>query len=166
VNFFDPHCQRGPFNQAQFGLCDDQVAGVAYVDFADVEKWTATVNNPEQKAVTFTAVDKCVIKDSEETGRGRCDCMLTTDEGLYLVELKDMQYPGWRGLATQQLESTIVFLIETHGKQALKKYRHKKAFACNKKNKPFATIDNERQNYFFKTYRFRLDIQATVLIVS
>lgn len=162
MNFFDPRCQSGPFSDTQFGLCDDQNMTMACVNTTDPGRWIATVDNPAQKIVTFTAIDKCVINDDEHAGRGRCDAMLTTDDGLYLVELKN-QRTEWRTHAVNQLTSTIEFLRTTHD---LSQFRHKKAFACNKKSRPFATIDNEKQNVFFRSYGFRLDIQATVLIVS
>ncbi len=41
----------------------------------DQTKWIATVNNDRNKNLTFTAIDKCVIKDEEEPDRGRCDGM-------------------------------------------------------------------------------------------
>ncbi len=162
MDFFKPDCQSGPFNQAQFGLCDDQNATRAYVDTATPEKWVATVENPSQRAVTFTAIDKCVIQDGDEPERGRCDCMLTTDALLYLVELKD-ERRNWMPHALEQLESTIRFLRDHHD---LTGFSHKKAFACNKRHKAFATIDNELQRRFFRDYGFRLDVQATVLLVS
>lgn len=162
MDFFKPECQSGPFSQAQFGLCDDQIATRAYVDTTDPAKWVATVENPSHRAVTFTAIDKCVIQDGDEPGRGRCDGMLTTDDLLYLVELKD-QKTNWQPHAIAQLKSTIEFLRDHHD---LKCFRHKKAFACNKRHKTFATIDNEFQLQFFRDYGFRIDIQATVLVVA
>lgn len=88
--------------------------------------------------------------------------MLTTDDLLYLVELKD-QKTNWIPHAIEQLESTVRFLREHHD---LTRFRHKKAFACNKRHKAFATIDNERQRRFFRTYGFRIDVQATVVVVT
>ena len=32
MDFFQPACQSGPFQQARFGLCDDQNTTPAYVD--------------------------------------------------------------------------------------------------------------------------------------
>lgn len=161
MNFFKPECQSGPFNQVKFGLCDDQNATRAYVDTTDHSKWVATVENPSQRAVTFTAVDKCVIQDCDVPGRGRCDGMLTADDLLYLVELKD-QKANWQPHAIEQLESTIQFL---HAHHDLRPFRHKKAFACNKRHKTFATIDHELKRRFFQVYGFRIDIQATVLVL-
>lgn len=161
MDFFNPACQSGPFSQAKFGLCDDQNTTRAYVDTDTPENWVATVENPARRAVTFTAVDKCVIQDCDEPGRGRCDGMLTTEDLLYLVELKD-QKTNWRTDAIAQLESTIGFLRDHHD---LGCFRHKKAFACNRRHQPFLPIDNELMLRFHRNYGFRIDVQATVLIV-
>jgi len=162
MDFFKPDCQSGPFDQAQFGLCDDQNATRAYVDTTTPEKWVATVDNPSRRAVTFTAIDKCVMQDGDEPGRGRCDGMLTTDDLLYLVELKD-QAPPWRQHAIEQLESSIQFLLAHHD---VSRFRHKKAFACNKRRPAFVTVENELQLQFRREYGFRIDVQATVVVVS
>ena len=161
MDFFKPECQSGPFDQELFGLCDDQNATRAYVDTATPEKWVATVENPARRPVTFTAIDKCVIQDGDEPDRGRCDGMLTTEDLLYLVELKD-QRSDWQMHAIKQLESTILFLRDHHD---LTRFRTKKAFACNKRHKPFAHIDNELMLRFHRNYGFRIDVQATVLII-
>ena len=162
MDFFKPDCQSGPFDQAQFGLCDDQNATRAYVDTTTPEKWVATVDNPSRRAVTFTAIDKCVMQDGDEPGRGRCDGMLTTDDLLYLVELKD-QAPPWRQHAIEQLESSIQFLLAHHD---VSRFRHKKAFASNKRRPAFVTVENELQLQFRREYGFRIDVQATVVVVS
>lgn len=164
MDFFSTNCQSGPFTAERFGVCDEQQGLQAHVDTVDASTWIATVENRSQTPVTFTAIDKCVIKDDEEPGRGRCDAMLTTGGSLYLLELKD-QHKGWIPHATEQLESTIRFLLEHHASQ-LSGYRHKKAFACNRRHPAFAEIDHELQNRFFRDYRFRLDVQATVVLVS
>lgn len=162
MDFFKPECQSGPFHQTQFGLCDDQNGTPAYVDTTNLDKWIATIKNPARRPVTFTAIDKCVIQDADESERGRCDGMLTAEDLLYLVELKD-QRTHWMPQAIEQLESTIQFLREHHD---LTRFRHKKAFACNKRHKAFATIDNELQRRFFQDHGFRIDVQATVLVVT
>jgi len=87
--------------------------------------------------------------------------MLTTEDLLYLVELKD-QKTHWQTHAIEQLESTINFLRDHHD---LNRFRHKKAFVCNKRHKPFATVDNELMLRFHRDYGFRIDVQATVLII-
>ncbi|AMT89497.1 hypothetical protein SOP89_07605 [Pseudomonas siliginis] len=165
MNFLDAQCQSGPFVQERFGLCDNTSRPIAYADSESEENWIATVSNPERKAVIFTAIDKCVISDMEQPGRGRCDCMLTTEKQLYLVELKERNGSAWKNHAIEQLESTIQFLRATHGEDYLNSFSPKKAFVCNRKKKPFVTIETDRKQYFFRTYKFKLDIQTTVLIV-
>ncbi|MFW9605201.1 MAG: hypothetical protein ACMV0I_01320 [Pseudomonas sp.] len=161
MDFFKKDCQSGPFSQQQFGLCDDQNTTRACVSLSTPENWVATVKNPEHKLVTFTAIDKCVIQDNHEPSRGRCDAMLTTEDLLYLIELKDKR-ADWKQQAIEQLASTIEFLREQHDLSA---FRHKKAFACNKRQKPFVTLDNELMLQFRRKYGFRIDVQANVLII-
>jgi hypothetical protein len=161
VDFFDARCQTGPHQDVQFGLVDDQAGGVAYVDTINPASWIATVSNQRQLPVMFTAIDKCVIQDNQEPGRGRCDCMLTTGDLLYLVELKD-QVPPWRDHAIDQLISTIKFLQQYHD---ISSFRKRKAFAANRKRPFFVELDNELNLRLFRETGFRIDVQATVLIV-
>ncbi len=165
MNFLNAQCQSGPYYQERFGLCDNTSRPVAYADPESEETWIATVKNPDSKAVLFTAIDKCVIGDTEEPGRGRCDCMLTTNKQLYLVELKERGGSAWKNHAIEQLESTIQFLQTTHGEEYLDNFSPKKAFVCNRKKKPFVTIETDKKQHFFRAYKFKLDIQTTVLIV-
>lgn len=162
MDFFKRVCQTGPHSEVEFGICDDNDGGVAFVDKADPPKWTAKVVNKNSLPVLFTAVDKCVLLDDELPGRGRCDGMLTADHLLYLVELKD-QGKKWREHAIQQLISTIELLVEND--VDLGKYRLKKAFACNRARPHFAEVDHELKMRIFHTYGFRIDIQAEVLIL-
>ncbi|SFN19509.1 hypothetical protein SAMN05428949_1865 [Chitinophaga sp. YR627] len=162
MNFFDAACQEPPLSHVEFGLCDDQNTTIAYTDVTDKSKWVATVKNENALAVTFTAIDKCVIKDNEHVGRGRCDAMLTTTSSLFLVELKDA-FPPWQAGALAQLVSTIEFLKAHHNIDA---YTHKKIFACNKKRAGFVAIDNEENKAFFREHRFRMDIQAEIIVVK
>lgn len=160
MDFFNVACQEPPFKHVLFGICDDQKGGKAFTDVADKSKWVATVKNDTEKALVFTAIDKCVIQDHQEKGRGRCDGMLTSDTLLYLVELKDMK-PPWQTGALEQLISTIEFLIQHHDISA---FKHKKAFACNRKRPHFQEIDNEFNLAFYRKYGFRIDIQAEIII--
>ncbi|EIJ41570.1 hypothetical protein BegalDRAFT_0658 [Beggiatoa alba B18LD] len=168
MDFFNPQCQES-LNNAQFGLCDAQEGGKAYINISNPESWIATVHNEKCKQLIFIAVDKCVIQDTEEQGRGRCDGILISNEHehehehLYFIELKD-QVKEWISDAIDQLESTILFFQNRHS-NLFKTFQHKKAFACNKKRPRFQEIDNERNLRFFRTYGVRLDVQAKILII-
>ncbi|CAD5283814.1 MULTISPECIES: hypothetical protein [unclassified Imperialibacter] len=161
MDFFNPDCQELPINHSLFGICDDQEGGKAYTDLDNPDKWIATVRNDKNILLTFAAIDKCVVKDDELKGVGRCDGMLTSNTHLYLIELKD-QVKKWIPGALEQLESTIKLFIANHDISA---FRHKKAFACNKRHRHFEEIDNELNLHFFRTYGFRIDVQVEVIIV-
>ena len=163
LDFFDKKCQEPPLNQEKFGICDDQEGGRAYTSLKNESIWVATVENKNKIELTFTAIDKCVLKDDEYEGRGRCDGMLTSKKHLYLIELKN-QREEWIKHAKEQLESTINFLMENHLEE-LNSYKHKKVIACNKKRQRFTVIDQGEQNAFFRKYKFRIDIQAKVVVV-
>ncbi len=168
MDFFDTRCQSGPYTQEAFGVRDDRPGQMAYVDTNPenaAQKWIAEVRNVTQTAVTFTAVDGCVIESSAERGRGRCDAMLTTARSLFLLELKDRKGRGdWRTHGFDQLESTIRFLIEHHANQ-LKQFTKKKAHVCNRRVSNFVEIEQEHKRRF-KKYGFRIDTQAKVVIDS
>ncbi|HUN01260.1 MAG TPA: hypothetical protein PLS00_00280 [Niabella sp.] len=164
LDFFNNDCKESPRKNVLFGICEGNNSGRAYTEIENPDTWIATVRNERGLETVFTAIDKCVIKDNEYQNRKRCDGMLTTDEHIYLIELKDRNYSGVDGLALQQLESTLQFLYEIHG-ELVDTYRYKKAFACNKSKPRFVTIDAEQKRRFFDMYRFRIDIQADVIIV-
>jgi hypothetical protein len=160
MNFFDPAYQEPPVTETRFGLCDDENGTVAYTDKTDERKWVATVKNEQEMPIVFTAIDKGVIKDDEYPGRERCEGMLTADNYIFFVELKN-QKKHWRQKAISQLESTILFFNEAHAGK-LNTYKHKKAFVCNKKHPSFHIIDNETKLCFFRSTSVRLDVQSEI----
>lgn len=161
LNFFSTDCQYPPIAADTFGLCDNQDGSKAYPDTENPEKWLAEVKNASGLQIVFTAIDKCVLQDHEYEGRGRCDGMLTTENHLYLVELKN-QEPPWQGHAIEQLAATIQLLFDNHD---LSQYKKRKAFACNKKRDRFVVIDNDFNKAFFTQTTFRIDIQAEIIVL-
>ena len=159
--FLDTTCQESSRNEVEFGICDNEDGTKAYTDISNSENWIAKVLNPNEIDVSFIAVDKCIFQDSDEPGRGRCDGILLTDDQLYFVELKN-QKKSWINDAISQLESTIDFFKESHD---IQEFKHKKAFACNKKFKYFQEIDNELNLEFFRKHKFRIDIQSDIIII-
>ncbi len=161
VNFLNNTCKEPARNDVLFGLCDDQNGQKAYSNLDNPANWIATVKNDKNVELVFTPVDNCLIKNYEYPGRGRCDGILTSTEHLYFVELKDMT-KSWITEAVEQLESTIEFFKESHD---INEFRHKKAFACNKRHSHFQEIDNEFNLAFFRKHKVRIDIQAELIII-
>lgn len=163
-DFFTNACKENPKNNVSYGICD-LPGGKAFTTTDDQEEWGATVKNESKQSISFTAIYKCLFSDNDFSGRGRCDGMLTTNKHLFLIELKNRN-PRGHGVnkeALEQLESTIKFLYEFHPDK-ITKFSHKKIFACNKKRPQFVVIDSELKRRFFDNYKFRVDIQANIVI--
>lgn len=168
IDFFNPNCQHPPTREPVFGLrdCNDNNISVpAYPDFAMSDKWIAKVINEHQLDIIVTSIDKCVILDNQLPNTPRCDAMLTTDNILYLVELKN-KGGDWISEAVNQLRSTAN-ILQSHHPTQLQSYKLKKAFACNKRRPQFKVIQQEEQHeFYYRSGGFRLDLQATVVIVE
>jgi hypothetical protein len=92
INFFDANCQSQT-NQYKFGLCDDPNEDPAYIHIDDCSKWIAIVENNQEIEVIFTAIDNCIeILRSDGTMDNRCDGMLTYNNHIIFVELKEKNY--------------------------------------------------------------------------
>lgn len=158
-NFFDINCQEAPITALVFGICDDQNGQKAYTDLANAPKWIATVENPNAHKVVFTAIDNCIsITRDDGSDEKRCDGMITYLDNIIFVELKVVA-KSWQSDAIEQLEITIQHFIANHD---LTQFKHKRAFACNKKHPHFQVIETETKRRFFDKYRVRLNIQANI----
>lgn len=164
VNFLESDCKEPVRTHILFGICDDQDGSKAYTSITDNINWIAKVINNTDFAISFTAIDNCIIvfkngtKDKEST----CDGMLIFQDSLYLVELKKQGTGGWLPDAKGQLENTIRLLHANHN---LRAFKYKKAYACNKKHPNFTVMNAaERKAFFEKTNGFRIDAQAEIVI--
>jgi hypothetical protein len=155
-DFFNPLYREPPITSDEFGLID--AVPIAKTDTANTNTWVATVKNPALLPLTFTAIDGGVIPT--DAPPERCDGMLTSDEHLFFIELK-RQKDDWISKAKAQLESTIKLFIENHGQPQQKR---KKAYICNTKHPKFHILGQAEKRLFFTTYKFRLDIQAEIVV--
>ena len=159
INFFDSTCQEPPRAEIHFGICDGNP--IAYTTTTNPDRWIAKVENNSGLPVVLTAIDGCVIKGNDLIGQRRCDCMLTTSHHLYFVELKE-ELKNWKSGAIEQLICTIEIFLKSH---AGVNFKHKKAFACNRKSPHFQEIDHELNYRVFRQYGFRIDAQANVVLI-
>lgn len=165
IDFFKTEC-RTVTNEQRFGICDDDDKAEktpAYVNTDDANKWIATVLNNASKEVLFTAIDNCieVLRASGET-ESRCDAMLTTDELLILVELKN-KVSDWKSSGIEQIESTLIQLIENNADYYYG-FKKRKAYIANKRHPNFHVVENAVMRRFSTEYKIWLDIQATIKI--
>jgi hypothetical protein len=164
INFFDANCQSQT-NQYKFGLCDDpnKDKDPAYIDTVDCSKWIAIVENNQEIEVIFTAIDNCIeILRSDGTMDNRCDGMLTYNNHIIFVELKERNFRNkWVGKGEEQLKNTISVFINNHD---LAIYKSKKAYIANNKKPNFQSSQITRMDKFKDETGFRLIIQNTIEI--
>ena len=161
INFFDETCKEASIIDSEFGICDNEDGGKAFVDRVNRDKWVATVDNSGKMELIFTAIDNCVeiLRDNGGMDK-RCDGMLTSGDHIFFLELKN-QRSNWKTVAIEQLRITVGHFIENHD---ISIFRYKKAFACNKKHPQFQVIDREKKQRFFDEFKVRLHVQATIKV--
>jgi hypothetical protein len=101
INFFEPQCVKITLEKV-FGIFDNPPASL---DFANSDIWIAWVDNSNEFKVTFTAIDKCLNIPTSEGER--CEAMMTHNDVLIFIELKDATGGRWAGKSRDQLTNTI-----------------------------------------------------------
>ncbi|WP_017294286.1 hypothetical protein [Geminocystis herdmanii] len=153
INFFDERCQSKT-SKLKFGICDDSSLpqAPAYID-SDIAneqtKWIAIVENINAIEITFTAIDNCIeIRKANGKMDNRCDGMLTYQNNIIFVELKERDYQNkvWIDKGDKQLRTTISNFVTNHN---LADYKSKKAYIANRK-KPYFQYSHKQQMQKFK----------------
>ena len=163
IDFFKVECQENT-SEVRFGICDEDDELPAFIDILHENTWIATVVNTDAKEVLFTAIDKCIDFPLINVNMtSRCDAMMTCDNCLYVIELKNKS-ADWQSSGIKQLEATIQNLINEFG-QTYHNYRQRKAYVANRRHPSFHVIENETMERFRDLYRVRLDLQAIIKIV-
>ncbi len=101
IDFFQTHC-KSKTTEKVFGIYD---APPATLSFEDSEKWIVWVDNSDEREITHTAIDDCLGIPYAEGER--CDSMITYDDVLTFIELKDRDGGRWPGKARDQLINSI-----------------------------------------------------------
>jgi hypothetical protein len=165
VDFFKASCQTIT-QETKFGICDDDDKNIktpAYINTDDASKWIAEVLNESSKTITFTAIDNCIdmIRENGDMEK-RCDGMITCEESLFLVELKD-KTAHWQSSGIEQIESTLIQLIENNEKYYYG-FKRRKAFVANKRHPQFQVVENAVMRRFSTQYKIWLDLRGTIEI--
>lgn len=164
IDFFIAQCQTENIRDKEFGLCDDEdkkEKTPAYVNTTQPDKWVAVVKNQTDKSINFTAIDNCVeIERSDGTMDFRCDAMLTNEDHIVFVELKE-QVADWISHAVdEQLQSTIDHFKTNHD---ISKYKHKRAFVCNKRHPNFRISYKDKMISFYQKNGIRLNLVREIV---
>ena len=106
VNFFKKDCQTIT-NERKFGLFDAEDNMPAKIKLTEEKTWNATVFNDEKKTILVTAIDNCIeiLRENGET-ENRCDMMLSYEDNLLFIELKNKR-DSWQAEGLAQVEATI-----------------------------------------------------------
>ena len=164
VDFFNPSCQTIT-TERRFGLYDQENQTPASIVLTDEAIWNATVVNNKGKTISFTAIDNCidVLKENGEMDN-RCDCMLTYEATLLLVELKN-ERGSWQTEGLAQVENIAKRMIEEIPKYYFS-YKKRKAIVSNRKKKfpAFHNSNAEQRQYFSSMYKMRIQFDAEIII--
>ncbi len=135
IDFFNTSCKDSS-SKKEFGLCDDPFPAQnrAYIDEnkKNGKNWIAVVDNHYKRKIDFIAIDKCItIKRECGEDAQRCDGMLSFEDTVIFVELKDRkgEPKEWKDDAENQLKETISFFEK---QIEAKNFKNKKAYICNK----------------------------------
>ncbi|MDY0076512.1 MAG: hypothetical protein RBR87_04475 [Bacteroidales bacterium] len=119
INFFKENC-LSKTNETVFGIYD---APPATLSFVNSEEWIVWVDNENSKEINHVAIDDCL--DIHKSEGERCDSMITYDDVLTFIELKDRSGGRWAGKARDQLANTIALFKRDVGIAGYKKlYGH------------------------------------------
>lgn len=129
INYFSD-CKTESTNK-EFGLCDDQPpqSNPAYIDEVNHAKWIGIVKNPLEHKVCFNAIDNCIdIRRNDNSMDSRCDGVLSYENDLIFVELKEREGGQWLKKGREQLTATI-----NRFKQEcdITKFSSVKGYVCN-----------------------------------
>ncbi|WP_196889053.1 hypothetical protein [Aureivirga sp. CE67] len=110
MSYFKENCKQTNSNQS-IGICDDPPPSErpAYLDTSEENEWITEIENPEEKEVTFYAIDNCIkiIKpNTEDDKESTCDGVFIVEKDLTFVELKDRNSKRWLKKAREQIENT------------------------------------------------------------
>lgn len=160
IDFFKADCQQHS-KALEFGLCDNTDKTPAFISEENKEPWIAIIKNEAQKDITFTAIDNCIsILRADGNMEKSCDGMLTHDDNIDFIELKEVR-SDWIIGGIEQLKVTISIFSNHYD---LNQYRKKRAFLANRKHPQFKFSHKEEMQRFKNETGVRLIIQNRIKI--
>ncbi len=132
----------------KFGICDEPQPNTnpAYIDENNPDKWIGIVNNPLRKEIQFNAIDNCLEIIREDGSKAtKCDGILSYENRLVFVELKERHNKKWFNKGRKQLAATIIRFKREYD---ITQFVSIKAYVCN------SVIPNVHRGHFSNIQRF------------
>ncbi len=162
IDFFIPACQTSNISDLVFGITDPQDGGPAYIDLSNPQVWIAEVENRSKKTLNFTAVDNCIdIYRTDGQMDNRCDGILTGEDYLIFIELKDQRSEWIQHAVENQLKTTIRYFAQNYD---ISKYKKRFAYVCNKRHPQFQYSHMSMMEEFRHVTGIRLCIVNKIVI--
>lgn len=164
IDFLKANCKQTT-SEKKFGLYDAEDKTPAVIKLTDEKTWNATVINNSNKLIDFTAIDNCidVLRENGEMD-SRCDCMLTYDTHLLLIELKNKR-DSWQSEGLAQIENIAKRMMDEIP-EYYNSFAKRKAIVANRKNQfpSFHEANIEQRQLFISKYKMRIQFEAEILI--
>lgn len=153
-------------NANKFGLCDAPSPNnqPAYIDEQNGENWIAIIDNEPKFEVIFTAIDNCIdFKTADNKPSKRCDGVLSFNETIIFVELKDRSAKNneWVKDGEKQLRTSIVNFEKS---DSLDLFKIKKAYIANNQHPKFKSSQINRMQKFADETGFILRIENRIIL--
>jgi len=153
-------------NAHLFGLCDAPAPSKepAYIDEKNGETWIAIVDNEPKFEVVFTAIDNCIeFKRNDDKPSKRCDGVLSFNETIIFVELKDRSAKNneWVKDGEKQLR---VSLANFENLDLFSHFKIKKAYISNNQHPKFKSSQINRMEKFLDDTGFILRIENRIIL--
>lgn len=164
VIFFKTDCQEKT-SATKFGLYDAENNTPAKIILSDEHTWNATVINDAGKEILFTAIDNCIeiLKDNGNMD-SRCDVMLSYENNLFFVELKNKR-DSWQSEGLAQIDATII-RMKAENESFYFSFKKRKAIVANTKHQfpCFQDANIAQREYFMKIHKARIQFEGEIVI--
>lgn len=155
INFFEAAC-RSVTCEEVFGIIDNPPSTLV---FENEESWNVWIDNANKKEITHTAIDDC-LKIPKSEGE-RCESMITYNDAITFIELKDRDGGRWAGKARDQLKNTITLFKRD---ATITEYRRLYAHIANKQRPHFKAGGKKFSQQFEDETGFILRISDMIKI--
>lgn len=153
IDFFEEECLTKT-KVSKFGIIDIPPSTLNYENSQD---WQLTIINAFEKEISHIAIDHCLeIPDTE--GK-RCESLITYDDVIIFIEIKDRSSGKWVAVAREQLLNTIKLFQRD---SEITKFKRRYAQIANKQKPHFRAVNHSLLEEFSNETGFVLRVGNTI----